>query len=96
MPLNGDVLDLRAKNLAMTPKLRQAERSVRFLGVTWHAPRRKWRVQIRDGEQRRFLGCFDDPTEAAHAYDRAAVELRGAGAILNFPPAPVGPAASAA
>jgi hypothetical protein len=45
----------------------------------------KWEARI--GHQRRsvYIGLFDDPAEAARAYDRKAVELHGEFACLNFP-----------
>jgi hypothetical protein len=45
----------------------------------------KWGARI--GYQRRLLhiGVFDDPAEAARAYDRKAIELHGEFACLNFP-----------
>jgi hypothetical protein len=44
-----------------------------------------WQASINiDGEMRN-LGRFDDPKEAALAYDRAAIAEHGEFALLNFP-----------
>ncbi|XP_039122036.1 pathogenesis-related genes transcriptional activator PTI5-like [Dioscorea cayenensis subsp. rotundata] len=60
----------------------------RYRGVR----RRPWgSMQLRLGTRRGkgarlWLGTFETAEEAAMAYDRAAFRMRGAKAMLNFPP----------
>ncbi len=56
-----------------------------YKGVSFHAQRRKWRADIRDGNKQRHLGVFAEKREAARAYDVAAKQVFGEFAVLNFP-----------
>jgi len=55
-----------------------------FLGVTWHAQRRKWMAQI-NVDKHVYLGLFTDPILAALAYDHAVISHYGEDSVLNFP-----------
>lgn len=58
----------------------------RFRGVTWSTRDRKWYAQIaRNKDKHTFLGNFDREEDAARAYDKEALHVHGARAILNFP-----------
>jgi hypothetical protein len=56
-----------------------------FKGVRFCKRRGNWEANIRVRGTRKYLGSFDNPEEAAHAYDRAAFEHHGEFAWLNFP-----------
>lgn len=68
----------------------------RYRGVTWHTGAGKWMAKIKHDDRSVTVGYFDTELEAAVAWDRRALELRGRGGTkLNFPEkpraAPVGP-----
>lgn len=45
----------------------------------------KWQATIRVDGKLLWLGAFDDPAEAATAYDEAVLKYRGRSGLLNFP-----------
>ena len=55
-----------------------------YKGVSWHRTAGKWRAKIDSYGRRKHLGLFSTPEAAALAYDKAAKELHGEFAQLNF------------
>lgn len=55
-----------------------------YLGVSLHSSG-NWTAQIYHQGKRIYIGYFHSETEAAKAFDKKAIELRGEGARVNFP-----------
>lgn len=87
--INGNPLDNRRANLRICTPSRNIQnrpgtgKNTVYRGVTAH--RGKWHARIGSGGARRFLGYFESARMAAKAYDRAALEMYGPDAHLNFP-----------
>lgn len=63
-------------------KYDRARKTSQFKGVA--RANSKWRASISLDGNTRYLGVFENESEAARAYDRAAVEIHGEFACLNF------------
>lgn len=57
----------------------------KFLGVSWSNRYKKWISQITKDYKNTLIGRFHSEVDAAKAYDRAAIEIHGHYARLNFP-----------
>lgn len=91
--INGNRLDNRRANLRLaTHKQNLCNQGIRtdntsgFKGVTWHKQAGRWQSQIQHHRRNYFLGHFDDPIEAAIAYNDAALKYHGKFARLNIIP----------
>ena len=56
-----------------------------FKGVNWSKFHGKWVARVGINGRRKHIGYFDDPIQAAVAYDKAAAEIQGEFARMNFP-----------
>lgn len=94
--INGDTLDNRRSNLRPASYSDNNANTIKrwggragykppYKGVSWDNNRNCWMATIRRNKIKRFLGRFESAEDAARAYDKAARQLHGEFAVLNFP-----------
>lgn len=54
-----------------------------YKGVSFHKRSNKWQSTIMKNQKKIYIGVFDNPVEAAKAYDTKAIELFGEFAKTN-------------
>lgn len=90
--INGNKLDNRRANLRICTNAQNCRnRTINtnntsgYKGVSWNKANKKWTAYIKLNWKLVFLGNFVNKEDAAIAYDKAAQELYGEFARLNFP-----------
>ena len=89
--INGNTLDNREQNLRLATPAQNAwnrdkykTNTTGYKGVTHEKGRNKFRAQITVHGRPINLGRFEDPLEAAVAYDRAVQKYHGEYGCTNF------------
>ena len=90
--INGDTRDNRRENLRVAMSV-DNQRNMRipkhnttgYKGVCFVKERKKYKAQISLHDRSKHIGYFNDPEEAARAYDEAARFYFGEFACVNFP-----------
>jgi hypothetical protein len=90
--IDADGLNNTRKNLRLCTTMQNSQNarprigcSSKYKGVSWSKRRKKWRVRTHIDYRCYYLGYFEDEIEAAMAYDKAALEMFGEFARINFP-----------
>src|SRR6185312_2595633 len=71
------------QNSGNSPK--RATNKSGFKGVRWYGRFGKWLASITLNGKQQHIGYFDELETAARAYDKAALQVFGEFAMLNFP-----------
>ena len=80
-----DNLRILTKRKNTWNRSRRSDNKSGLIGVVPGKYGKGWQANIADGSRQIYLGTFATKTQAAFAYDEAAIELRGHLAVLNFP-----------
>jgi len=89
--INGDSLDNRKQNLRIcdgsenicNSGKRDMDSTSKYKGVSFVKKEKKWQAAIMKNKQTKFLGHFIKETDAAMAYNQAAIKYHGEFARLN-------------
>lgn len=90
--INGNTFDNRRSNLRKATtnqnaknKHKNSRNTSGYRGVSYYKQLGKWKAQIQKDGVKISIGYYDDIHVAADMFDRAAIELHGEFACLNFP-----------
>ena len=88
--INTDGLDNRKCNLRgcshaenQRNRERYSNNKSGYKGVSWDKVNGKWRAQIKNKNKTEYIGIFENPIEAAKAYNNAALKYHGEFARVN-------------
>lgn len=84
--LNNQRANLRLCNRSQNLQNRPSYSKTGFKGV-YSVPSGRYMASVPINRKSKYIGTYDTPEEAARAYDKAAKELHGEFARLNFPEA---------
>jgi len=89
--INGNGLDNRKINLRVVTRSQNGANNDKYKnntsgykGVSWHKKRKVWQASLSHNGHTVFIGRFNNPIEAAVAYDKKSVELFGDYSKHNF------------
>lgn len=82
-PLDNRIENLRLATSSQNNANRRAIKSNKPKGITLAKGGKKWQGQIRLDRKIYHLGVYETKDEAAHAYNKKAVEFFGEFAVLN-------------
>jgi hypothetical protein len=88
--INRNTLDNRRENLRLASQTentwnmgKQKRNTTGFKGVWFDKALGKYRAGLSNGNKTIHIGCFESAFDAAKAYDKKALELRGDFACVN-------------
>jgi hypothetical protein len=83
---DGDKSNIKVSNLSYEDLQKTLHHRLGYKNIYFYKNERKWCAYLKDLYNKHVnVGCYDTPEEAARAYDKAAKEIFGEYANLNFP-----------